>query len=1323
MHAQRKFTVVSVVFFVACFVLFVGASPLRAQLVGLWQFEEGEGGVAGDSSLAGNDASLVGDASFVNDAERGNVMSLDGDDSWLSTGAFVAELGNADFTIAAWIKTATRGSTFIGKQNDNDTWQNAEKKFYVVGDDPFGSQSTPGAIVAVGHGVDWLSSTGPVVDDDQWHHVAITFQRNFVDANPGVIYVDGEEVPDYGKQAYNGNPDNATDTFYIGRTPGDDGTVNFNGLLDDVAVFDIALTPEQVEIVMDGDFGDFIDGDVPPEIAGAPANDSDRVRRGHVYSRALTITGCPAPTTIVVEPVGAEINEAGILTYDTNLEMPDSSSFTVSVTATNSVDMDNAFWEVSLEEEPPLIVGLWDFEEGGGPVAGDQSTIGNDAELVGGASFFNDAERGSVMSFDGTGWLSTGAFVAELGDADFSCAAWVKATTPGGVWVSKQNDDDLWENNEKKFYISGGFPNGNSPAGAIAAVGRNVAWISSTGPLVNDDQWHHIVVTFQRDRVGNSPGAIYVDGEEVPGYGKQDYNGNADNSSDTFYIGRTPGDDATVNFEGLLDDVTIFTAALDVCQVASVMDGDLSLSQPGVSPSISGAPDEDNAIRGDIYTAKLDVFAGCPFPNFTVQPEGATITPTGLLTYDTDLVVPGADSFDIEVKATNASGTATVSWTVIFIDPPTLRGLWRFNDVGDQATDESVLGNDGDLVGDAAFLNDPERGNVLSVGGSGWVDVGTSVLELGNADFSCAAWVKATTPGGVWVSKQNDNEIWENNEKKFYISGGFPNGNSPAGAVAAVGHNVAWISSTGPLVNDDQWHHIVVTFRRDRVDNSPGAIYVDGEEVPGYGKQDYNGNADNPSDTFYIGRTPGDDATVNFDGLLDDVAVFSTALDRCQVESVMNGDFSLNQQGIPPSISGAPDDDNAIRGDVYTAKIDILTGCPVPDFTVEPAGATITPTGFLTYDTNLEPGADSIDIEVEATNTSGSATVSWTVILLDPPELRGLWRFNDVGGRATDESVLGNDGDLVGDATFFNDPERGSVLSVGGSGWVDVGKPVGELGDSDFSCAAWVKTTTAGGVWVSKQSNDAAWQFSEKKFYISGGFPNGNSPAGAVAAVGHSVAWISSTGPLVDDGRWHHIVVTFQRDRVDNSPGTIYVDGEEVPEYGKQDYKGTADNPSDTFYIGRTPGDDATVNFDGLLDDVAIFNIALTPDQVATVMEDDFREFVEESEKPETSFRRGDCDQSGTVDFNDAIYHLRFLFLGENEKTVNSCKDACDSDDSGTDDFTDDINTLKVLFLGQGNIPAPGPLLDETHPCGTDPTVEEPEELTCHTYAPTTACP
>lgn len=106
---------------------------------------------------------------------------------------------------------------------------------------------------------------------------------------------------------------------------------------------------------------------------------------------------------------------------------------------------------------------------------------------------------------------------------------------------------------------------------------------------------------------------------------------------------------------------------------------------------------------------------------------------------------------------------------------------------------------------------------------------------------------------------------------------------------------------------------------------------------------------------------------------------------------------------------------------------------------------------------------------------------------------------------------------------------------------------------------------------------------------------------------------------------------------------------------------------------------------------------------------------------PVGEFRRGDCDQSGQLDFNDAIFHLKFLFLGENDDVVNSCRDACDSDDSGADDFTDDINSLRFLFLGQGEILAPGPLPDESHPCGSDPTGGD--DATCESYSPDVACP
>ena len=201
-------------------------------------------------------------------------------------------------------------------------------------------------------------------------------------------------------------------------------------------------------------------------------------------------------------------------------------------------------------------------------------------------------------------------------------------------------------------------------------------------------------------------------------------------------------------------------------------------------------------------------------------------------------------------------------------------------------------------------------------------------------------------------------------------------------------------------------------------------------------------------------------------------------------------------------------------------------------------------------------------------------------------------------------------------------------------------------------------------------------------------------------------------------GDWQHVAIV--RELVSGEEGggagvpgeemfnwTWYIDGFESEAHSST--TGTdMPNSIEWLILGRQ----GVHSLGALLDEVRMSRGALTTNQ-----------FLTGDRQAVGGFRRGDCDQSGTLDFNDAIFHLRFLFLGENEDIVNTCRDACDSDDSGADDFTDDINSLRVLFLGQGEIPEPGPQPDESHPCGPDPTLETPEELTCESYAPTIACP
>jgi hypothetical protein len=81
-----------------------------------------------------------------------------------------------------------------------------------------------------------------------------------------------------------------------------------------------------------------------------------------------------------------------------------------------------------------------------------------------------------------------------------------------------------------------------------------------------------------------------------------------------------------------------------------------------------------------------------------------------------------------------------------------------------------------------------------------------------------------------------------------------------------------------------------------------------------------------------------------------------------------------------------------------------------------------------------------------------------------------------------------------------------------------------------------------------------------------------------------------------------------------------------------------------------------------------------------------------------TIFLRGDADSSREVDISDAIFILRFLFLGDRPPR---CLDAADANDDGALDQSDAITILSALFLGAERVRPPYPSF------GRDPTEDE----------------
>lgn len=222
---------------------------VRAELpdpVSLWRFEEGDGKTAADVGTGGFHGTLVGDVFFVEDAERGSVLEFGTGDSFVDTNAFITELGDADFSMAAWILTSADGNPIVSKSNGDRTWSFHEKQFYLS---PGTEQGQPvaGGVHFYGNqaGEIWGATE---VDNGAWHHVCVTWDN---DTDEQHIYVDGvlddlSPVWVY----YGGRGDNVDDVVRIGFDGSGNTTSDYSGRMDDVAIFNVTLTPEQVVELM-----------------------------------------------------------------------------------------------------------------------------------------------------------------------------------------------------------------------------------------------------------------------------------------------------------------------------------------------------------------------------------------------------------------------------------------------------------------------------------------------------------------------------------------------------------------------------------------------------------------------------------------------------------------------------------------------------------------------------------------------------------------------------------------------------------------------------------------------------------------------------------------------------------------------------------------------------------------------------------------------------------------------------------------------------------------------------------------------------------------
>lgn len=209
---------------------------------------------------------------------------------------------------------------------------------------------------------------------------------------------------------------------------------------------------------------------------------------------------------------------------------------------------------------------------------------------------------------------------------------------------------------------------------------------------------------------------------------------------------------------------------------------------------------------------------------------------------------------------------------------------------------------------------------------------------------------------------------------------------------------------------------------------------------------------------------------------------------------------------------------------------------------------------------------------------------------IDPKNLAGMWLFEDGGGdKVTDASGKNNHGTVAGPIKWVNGKFGRAIELNGSTTWVEV-KSSDSLVLEELTMVAWAKL---------KPSKGVRWQSIMMK---------GQNPRNYLLCVdkdtqtlqlsvtkGAPDAWGGPIGgPAVTDGEWHHLAGVIGQ----KAGYVIYNDGLKV---GNQAYAKPSLNANpDVLRIGDGSGGGHQV--EGILDEVAIFNIPLEEADIQDIM-------------------------------------------------------------------------------------------------------------------------
>jgi len=227
--------------------IFIGQSSAKIDpktIVGMWSLDEGTGNQAKDSSGKDNHGTLKG-PQWVKGKIGANALSFDGVDDCVEIASSPSlDPGKGDMTWCAWVKTTATGNRYVYSNYESPTdrvecrVQDGKIRLYI--------RSTDNTTT-------WRDST-TTFNDGKWRHIASVWKGSLKTATIDNYVDGGESNAAYGAQDItNASVVPLGGNDYIGARGG--LSDYFDGLIDEVVIFNVALTKDDIQTIMQGNIG------------------------------------------------------------------------------------------------------------------------------------------------------------------------------------------------------------------------------------------------------------------------------------------------------------------------------------------------------------------------------------------------------------------------------------------------------------------------------------------------------------------------------------------------------------------------------------------------------------------------------------------------------------------------------------------------------------------------------------------------------------------------------------------------------------------------------------------------------------------------------------------------------------------------------------------------------------------------------------------------------------------------------------------------------------------------------------------------------------